>query len=72
MDTCFCFSWDTFRSGTAGLYDGDGGLVIKLRPTLVTPWTVASQAPLPMGLSWHEYWSGLPFPSPRGYMIFYV
>ena len=26
----------------------------------VTPWTAASQAP-PSG---HEYWSGLPFPSP--------
>ena len=30
----------------------------------VTPWTVAYQAPLSMGLSWQEYWSGLPFPSP--------
>ena len=27
----------------------------------VTPWTVAHQAPLSMGLSWPEYWSGLPF-----------
>ena len=26
-----------------------------------TPWTVAHQAPLSMGLSWPEYWSGLPF-----------
>ena len=25
---------------------------------------VAHQAPLYMGLSWHEYWSGLPFPLP--------
>ena len=31
----------------------------------VTPWTVACQAPLPMGLSGQEYWSGLPFPSPE-------
>ena len=30
----------------------------------VTPWTVAYQAPLSMGLSRQEYWSGLPFPSP--------
>ena len=30
----------------------------------VTPWTVARQAPLPMGLSRQEYWNGLPFPSP--------
>ena len=29
-----------------------------------TPWTVAYQAPLSMGLSRQEYWSGLPFPSP--------
>ena len=28
------------------------------------PRTVACQAPLSMGLSWQEYWSGLPFPSP--------
>ena len=30
----------------------------------VAPWTVAYQAPLSMGLSMQEYWSGLPFPSP--------
>ena len=29
-----------------------------------TPWTVTSQAPLSMGFSRQEYWSGLPFPSP--------
>ena len=32
----------------------------------VTPWTVAHQASLSMGLSRQEYWSGLPFPSPGG------
>ena len=30
-----------------------------------TPWPVAHQDPLPMGFSRREYWSGLPFPSPR-------
>ena len=30
----------------------------------VTPWTIARQAPLSMGFSRHEYWNGLPFPSP--------
>ena len=30
----------------------------------VTPWTVTYQAPLSMGFSRQEYWSGLPFPSP--------
>ena len=33
-------------------------------PTLVTPWTVAHQAPLSMGFSRQEYWSVLPFPPP--------
>ena len=28
------------------------------------PWTVAYPAPLSMGFSRQEYWSGLPFPSP--------
>ena len=30
----------------------------------VTPWTVAHQAPQPMGFSRQEYWNGWPFPSP--------
>ena len=30
-----------------------------------TPWIVAHQAPRSMGFSRHEYWSGLPFPSPE-------
>ena len=29
-----------------------------------TPWTVAYKAPLSMGFSRKEYWSGLSFPSP--------
>ena len=31
----------------------------------VTPWAVAHQAPPSMGFSRQEYWSGVPFPSPR-------
>ena len=31
----------------------------------VTSWTVACQAPLSVGFSRQEYWSGLPFPSPE-------
>ena len=30
---------------------------------LATPWTAAYQAPLSMGFSRHEYWSGVPLPS---------
>ena len=43
---------------------GGGGLVAKSCPTLETPWNAACQAPLSMGFSRQEYWSGLPFPSP--------
>ena len=32
--------------------------------TLLSLWTVAQQAPLTMGFSRQEFWSGLPFPSP--------
>ena len=40
---------------------GGGGLVTKSCLTLTTPWTVACQSPLSMGLSRQEYRSGLPF-----------
>ena len=32
---------------------------------LATPWTAAHQAPLSMGFSRQEYWSGVPLPSPK-------
>ena len=47
------------------------GILFKLRKvrqctksclTLATPWTVACQAPLSMGFSRQEYWSGLQLP----------
>ena len=31
----------------------------------VAPWTVARQAPQPMKFSKQEYWSRVPFPTPR-------
>ena len=34
---------------------------------VVTPWTAAYQAPLSMGFSRQEYWSGVPLPSPWVY-----
>ena len=36
-------------------------------PTLCDPQTAAHQAPLSLGFSRQEYWSGLPFPSPHGW-----
>ena len=40
-----------------------GDLVTNLSDS-VTSWTVPHQAPLSMGFSRQEYWSGLAFPSP--------
>ena len=37
--------------------------------TLVTPWTAAYQAPLSMGFSRQEYWSGVPSPSLMIYLL---
>ena len=40
---------------TLRLDECGGGLVTKSCPTIATPWTVAHQAPLPMGFSRQEY-----------------
>ena len=39
--------------------------MLSLVQLFVTPWTVAYQAPQSMEFSRQEYWSGLPFLSPR-------
>ena len=39
-------------------------VVYSLSCVFATPWTAAHQAPLSMGFSRQEYWSGLPFPPP--------
>ena len=39
---------------------------------LETPWTAAHQAPLSMGFSRQEYWSGVPLPSLMPYRSFIV
>ena len=43
---------------------GASGLIAKSCLTLAISWTVARQAPLSMGFSRQEYWSGLPCPPP--------
>ena len=51
------------RSG----YGQMGGFPLRLSLyclAFVTPWTEGHQAPLSMGFSRQEYWSGLPVPSP--------
>ena len=52
------------KESTPHCQSGGGGVVAKSHLTLATPWTVTCQAPLSMGFSRQEYWSGLPFPSP--------
>ena len=49
-------------SGRHWLLSGGNGFVAKSCLMLVTLWTVACQAPLSMGFSRQEYWSGLPPP----------
>ena len=39
--------------------------VAQLVRLFATPWSEAYQAPPSMGFSRQEYWSGLPFPSPK-------
>ena len=46
------------------VYRESDGLVAKSHRTVMTPWTIAPQAPLSMGFPREEYWSGLPSPSP--------
>ena len=43
--------------------EGKGKSLSRVRLS-ATPWTVAYQASQSMGFSRHEYWSGVPFPSP--------
>ena len=43
---------------------GVGVCLLSRARLFATPWTVARQAPLFMGFSRHECWSGLPFLTP--------
>ena len=40
-------------------------LVTQSMSNSANPWNIAHQAPLSMGFSRQEYWSGLPFPYPE-------
>ena len=68
--TCMCMNEYTYKPIDMCMYRcvfthlSAHGLVTKSCPTLATPWTRGCRAPLSMGFSRPEYWSGLPFPSP--------
>ena len=36
---------------------------------LATPWSAAHQAPMSLGFSRQEYWSGVPLPSPNSFLL---
>ena len=61
----FLFLSQALTSRTAPAGRTGGGLVAQSCLTLATLWTVACQAPLPMGFSRQKYCSGLQFPSPE-------
>ena len=42
-----------------------GGFIAELCPTLAAPWTDKPGRLQSMGFSRQEFWSGLPFPSPK-------
>ena len=66
-----CIVLGVTKSGT-GLSDPHFHLSYRVKvkslsrvQLFATPWTVAYQAPLSMGFSRQEYWSGLPSSSPN-------
>ena len=64
--SCFVFS-ETFSPRfphNCSLISLKCALPLSCGLLFATPWTVAHQAALPMGLSRQEYRSGLPFPPP--------
>ena len=55
-----CFSWCSGKLW-ANIVVYFECVCAQLCLLFVTPWTMACQAPLSMGFSWQEYWSGLHF-----------
>ena len=62
-----CNSWQ--RRSNAWKWKVKVKSLSHVRP-FATPWTATYQAPLSMGFSRQEYWSGLPLPSPLHHRCF--
>ena len=56
--------WVAISFSKAGKWKVKVKSLSRIRP-LATSWTAAHQAPLSMGFSRQEYWSGVPLPSPQ-------
>ena len=54
--------WAAISFSNAGKWKGKAKSLSHVR-LFATPWTAAHQAPLSMGFSRQEYWSGVPLPS---------
>ena len=65
MDTGVTWNYNSHRGCRLNCGGSGGGLVTKSCPPFVTPWIIAHQAPLSMVFTRQEYWSVLPFPSPK-------
>ena len=55
--------WVAISFSNAWKWKVKGKSLSRVRPS-ATPWTAAYQAPLSVGFSRQEYWSGMPLPSP--------
>ena len=60
---CSSLEWVAISFSNAWKWKVKVKSLSRVRPW-TTPWTAAYQAPLPMGFSRQEYWSGVPLPSP--------
>ena len=60
--------WVAISFSNAGKWRVKGKSLSRVR-LLATPWTAAYQAPLSMGFSRQEYWSGVPLPSPYEFVL---
>ena len=59
------YTWASVSTGTSPLNLCAVLIRLSRARLCATPWTVARQAPLSMGFSRQESWSGLPRPLPR-------
>ena len=60
--------WEKMRNSYQDLYTRACACVCSVTSVVsdsATPWTVAHQAPLSMGFSRQEHWTGLPWPPPE-------
>ena len=64
-EICYTLKDQSLENGLLCIFQAIGNILyFSLIQVFATPWAVALQAPLSVGFSRQEYWSGLTFPSP--------